>query len=324
MGNNINDGYADSNRLSDKALLIYNDFLHSGKFLTHYKWLKNAAETYDIKLELMGNSEFMCSYGTSFDKELIETLGKYRFILFWDKDIRLGKKFTNICKKINIPIYNNIRAIADCDDKSATYEKIGQWNDCHDTLEQIKMIPTIVAPMTYENIGYTDMNFLDKVAEKFGFPLVIKECFGSFGMQVYMAHDMDELKKRVSDIGGKPMIFQKFIEKSSGFDVRLQVVGDEVAAAMYRYTDDGDFRANITHGGKMKSYEPDASEIKLATDTVKALGLDFAGVDLLFSNGADMPADMVCEVNSNAHFKNIFECTGVNVADEIMKYIMSH
>ena len=30
------------------------------------------------------------------------------------------------------------------------------------------MIPTIVAPMTYENIGYTDMNFLDKVAEKFG------------------------------------------------------------------------------------------------------------------------------------------------------------
>lgn len=185
------------------------------------------------------------------------------------------------------------------------------------------MIPTIVAPMTYENIGYTDMNFLDKVAEKFGFPLVIKECFGSFGMQVYMAHDMDELKKRVSDIGGKPMIFQKFIEKSSGFDVRLQVVGDEVVAAMYRYTDDGDFRANITHGGKMKSYEPDASEIKLATDTVKALGLDFAGVDLLFSNGADMPADMVCEVNSNAHFKNIFDCTGVNVADEIMKYIMS-
>ena len=96
----------------------------------------------------MGNSECLCSYGTSFDNELIETLGKYRFILFWDKDIRLGKKFTNICKKINIPIYNNIRAIADCDDKSATYEKIGQWNDCHDTLEQIKMIPTIVAPMT--------------------------------------------------------------------------------------------------------------------------------------------------------------------------------
>lgn len=31
---------------------------------------------------------------------------------------------------------------------------------------------------------------------------------------------------------------------------------------------------------------------------------------------------MVCEVNSNAHFKNIFDCTGVNVADEIMDYIV--
>ena len=180
MGNNINDGYADSNRFSDKALLIYNDFLHSGKFLTHYKWLKNAAETYDIKLELMGNSEFLCSYGTSFDKELIETLGKYRFILFWDKDIRLGKKFTNICKKINIPIYNNIRAIADCDDKSATYEKIGQWNDCHDTLEQIKMIPTIVAPMTYENIGYTDMNFFYKLLKYHRFSAYITDSLFKF------------------------------------------------------------------------------------------------------------------------------------------------
>ena len=31
MGNNINDGYADSNRLSDKALLIYNDFINGLK-----------------------------------------------------------------------------------------------------------------------------------------------------------------------------------------------------------------------------------------------------------------------------------------------------
>ena len=69
---------------------------------------------------------------------------------------------------------------------------------------------------------------------------------------------------------------KKYIKESSGFDVRLQVVGDEVVAAMYRYTDDGDFRANITHGGKMRKYEPDAAEIKLAVNTVKALELDFA------------------------------------------------
>lgn len=308
--------------MKKKALLIYNDFLHSDKFLLHYEWLKAAACRHGISIDCEKNSKYLCSYGTSFEKDMEKNIEKYDFILFWDKDIRLGTRFTDICQKKDIPIYNSICAIADSDDKSVTYEKIWRWNSCHDSREQIKIIPTIVAPMTYENIGYTNFSFLDEVAAEFGFPVVVKECFGSFGMQVYMAHDMEELKNTVKKIGGKPMIFQKYIKASSGFDVRLQVVGDEVVAAMYRYTDDGDFRANITHGGKMKKYTPDAGEMKLAVDTVKALGLDFAGVDLLFSAGKDKPADMVCEVNSNAHFKNIFDCTGVNVADEIMDYIV--
>ena len=30
----------------------------------------------------------------------------------------------------------------------------------------------------------------------------------------------------------------------------------------------------------------------------------------------------VCEVNSNAHFKNIYDCTGVNAADFILEHII--
>ena len=41
---------------------------------------------------------------------------------------------------------------------------------------------------------------------------------------------------------------------------------------MYRYTDDGDFRANITHGGKMRKYEPDAAEIRLCREYRKGSG----------------------------------------------------
>lgn len=37
-------------------------------------------------------------------------------------------------------------------------------------------------------------------------------------------------------------LFQEMIENSIGRDVRLQVVGDEVAASMYRYSEN-DFRA---------------------------------------------------------------------------------
>lgn len=68
----------------------------------------------------------------------------------------------------------------------------------------------------------------------------------------------------------------------------------------------------------MKPYRPNAEEIELAVRCMKALKLDFAGIDLLF--GKDGP--VVCEVNSNAHFKNIFDCTGVNAADLIIRHIV--
>ena len=67
----------------------------------------------------------------------------------------------------------------------------------------------------------------------------------------------------------------------------------------------------------MKDYTPSKEECELAVKASHAVGTSFAGVDLLF--GKDGP--IVCEVNSNAHFKNIFQCTNVNVADHIMHYI---
>ena len=58
----------------------------------------------------------------------------------------------------------------------------------------------------------------------------------------------------------------------------------------------------------------EAAAIKAA----EVIGLDFAGVDVLF--GKDGP--VVCEVNSNPHFKSSLECTGVDMSEEIMDYIV--
>lgn len=178
------------------------------------------------------------------------------------------------------------------------------------------MPKTILAPMTFANIGYTNYDFLELVEKELNYPIIVKECFGSFGMQVYKADSREELMEFVVKIGAKPMLFQEFIVNSAGRDIRLHVVGNQVVTSMYRYSENGDFRANITNGGKMKPYEPTEEEKSLAIESAKVLGLDFAGVDLLI--GPDGKA-MVCEVNSNAHFKNIFDCTNVNVADAIIE-----
>jgi ribosomal protein S6--L-glutamate ligase/gamma-F420-2:alpha-L-glutamate ligase len=85
---------------------------------------------------------------------------------------------------------------------------------------------------------------------------------------------------------------------------------------MYRYNDN-DFRSNITNGGSMKKYEASEAQAKIAIDACKAIGLDFAGVDVLF--GKDGP--IICEVNSNPHFKTTLECTGINMAEHIISHI---
>ena len=86
---------------------------------------------------------------------------------------------------------------------------------------------------------------------------------------------------------------------------------------MLRRSTDGDFRSNLTLGGTMESYTPTEEEAALAIRATEVLGLEFAGVDILF--GKDGP--ILCEVNSNAHFKTTLECTGVNMALEIMRHI---
>lgn len=162
------------------------------------------------------------------------------------------------------------------------------------------------------------MKFLDKVIKTLGFPLILKESFGSFGQQVYIIHNKSELEEKVMSLSGKSMLFQEYIKSSKGRDIRLQVVGNRVVAGMYRYNDQGDFRANLTNGGKMKAYIPTKEESELAVLACQKLEINFAGVDILFGKNNE---PILCEVNSNAHFTNLSNITGINVSDSIMEYI---
>lgn len=309
-----------------QGVLVTNAFLKTHKFTEHYDWLKEAAKQYHIALSLLDNTDLLYPVGGSeghniMAKRVEKMIQSNAFVLYWDKDIPLGMLLQSQCGKYGVPVFNTVDAIGICDNKFETYQKLWEWNGRHEEPEQIPMLPTIAAPMTYANVGYNDISFVGEVIRELGLPMVIKECYGSFGMQVYLARTEEEVCSYTMQLAGTPFLYQKYLEESKGRDVRLQVVGSQVVASMHRFSEKGDFRANITNGGSMEAYEPTAEECALAVRTVKALGLDFAGVDLLFGNGVGEEANVVCEVNSNAHFKNIYTCTGINVADCIMAYI---
>lgn len=289
-----------------KAWLVVNGFLQTEKFHEIHQWLCRAGQKHNIDITMKTNQELLVDCGKQ-EAGIFQEKERVDFVLFWDKDIRLAR----MLEAMGYFVVNSAQAIENCDDKGMTHEIL--------SVQKIPMPRTILAPMTYSNIGYTNLEFLDNVIKELGLPLVIKENFGSFGAQVYLCNTIEEAHKKTKELEGRAILYQEFIEEAKGRDVRLQVVGNKVVAAMERTAKSGDFRANITNGGKMSPYHPTKAEEKLAIDACRCLSVDFAGVDLLFTEGG---TPLVCEVNSNAHFKNIYNCTGVNVADIIMEYII--
>ena len=177
---------------------------------------------------------------------------------------------------------------------------------------------TIIAPKVYPNFTITDSGYYEQVLETLGLPMIIKEGHGSFGMKVYLIETKKAFNEKVDELRGVDYVFQEFIETSRGRDLRVNIVGDQVIAAMYRHSET-DFRANITNGGVAEVVELTPAQEKLALEAAKAVGAEFAGVDLLFGHD-EQP--LVCEVNGAAHIRNLLNVTGINVGDAMITYIL--
>lgn len=232
-------------------------------------------------------------------------LGAGDVVLFWDKDTRLAFAM----EAAGARLYNAAAAVEVCDDKLRTHRALAAAG--------VPMPRTLAAPMTYVHMDAAACGLFRRQAAALGFPLVVKECFGSLGGQVYLAKDAAALDALIDRMDARPFLVQRFVGESAGNDKRLYVVGDRVVAAMRRHSDT-DFRANIEHGGVGAAYEPTAAEAALARRCCAVLGLSFAGVDLLDS--AD--GTLVCEVNSNAHMAGLTACTGVDVADALVRFVL--
>ncbi len=214
--------------------LIRNEFLKGKKFMELEERFVQEAEEMGITLVCMTNTSVMAVIS---DRTVLKSDMFPDFTLFWDKDILLASYLENI----GIPVYNSAESIGICDSKAKTHMVLYK--------EKLPMPKTILAPMTYANIGYTNFEFIDNIEKELSYPLIIKESYGSFGMQVYLIQNKEQMIQKTKDLEGKSFIYQEYIENSYGRDIRLQVVGGKVIAAMLR-TNDSDFRANITNGGR--------------------------------------------------------------------------
>ena len=163
-----------------------------------------------------------------------------------------------------------------------------------------------------------DVEFVEK---NIGFPAIVKTISGSYGRGVFLAETKKQLKQllTMAELTKKSynIIIQEFIKDTWGKDLRVLVVNNKVVGCMMRQATDDDFRANITRGGEGFPYEVNEQIEWLSSESSKALDLDIAGVDLLFSGDGYK----ICEVNSNPGFEGMEKYTKKNVAEEIVQFI---
>ena len=207
-------------------------------------------------------------------------------------------------ERMGVPVINSSDAIDNVKDKLYTHQILAQSN--------------LDIPNTMLLKHPIDIDFVEK---NIGFPVIVKKISGSYGRGVFLCENkkqlnqlitMAELTKKSYDI-----IIQEFVKDTWGKDLRVFVVNNKVVGCMMRQSTDDDFRANLSRGGEGFPYEVNEQIEWLSSEASKALGLDIAGVDLLFQNGGYK----ICEVNSNPGFEGMENFTKKNIASEIVSFI---
>lgn len=158
---------------------------------------------------------------------------------------------------------------------------------------------------------------LEAALDRLAFPVVLKPAVGGKGAGIFKAESRLQALQAGSlyETAGIPFIVQRYL-KGLGWDLRVLTVGGEVLGAIKRIPRAGDWRTNISLGGKAENYRLSGEEAEESLKAVEALKLDVAGVDMIWSKDELY----ILEVNPTPLFRGLMEATGVNPARKIVEY----
>ncbi len=177
-------------------------------------------------------------------------------------------------------------------------------------------------PFPSTGFAYSKEDFDSIINTVGGVPLIIKLVEGTEGVGVFLADDTKHavnLLKTFKQLS-TPLIAQKFIEESSGKDIRAFVCGGRVMAAIQRESDDNDFRANVSQGGIAKVIQLTEEEEEICIKAARAVKINVAGVDLIRSN----QGPLIIEINASLNFaRKYMEEAGIDAAKIIVEFAIN-
>lgn len=159
----------------------------------------------------------------------------------------------------------------------------------------------------------------------FGYPTIIKPTIGSWGRLIALLKDKDAAKAVIEDRQHMfPLYqiyyFEEFVDRPPR-DIRAIVIGDTVVAAIYRYSENSEWKTNMALGGRAESC-PITKELEdICIKSTQAVDGKIVGVDLMESSRDGL---LVHEVNNTTEFKNTVRVTGIPIQDLIVDYSLQY
>ena len=164
-----------------------------------------------------------------------------------------------------------------------------------------------------ESIGEATRAF-----KELGGDVIVKPIFGSRGIGATRVNDSEvaaTVFRAVTFYHGV-IYLQEFVDH--GFsDIRAFVVGNRVVAAMKRVA--RSWKTNYSQGARPLGMELEKVHEELAVKSAKSIACKIAGVDILESPSGPV----VVEVNSQPGWRGLQSVAPVNIADEIVDFVLS-
>ncbi|WP_084585356.1 ATP-grasp domain-containing protein [Paraburkholderia ginsengisoli] len=213
--------------------------------------------------------------------------------------LRLG--ILHALRESGVPVYNDARAIERSVDKSMTSFLLHRAG-----------VPT-PATWAVESSAFAQRVLMREAAA--GRQVVLKPLFGSQG------HGLKRLGARRGGLAPLPSLgpyrqvayLQRYVAgERPGFDWRVMVIGGRAVAAMRRVGGKG-WIHNFAQGAVCEPADLAAPLAQTAVQAAAALGLDYAGVDLI-PNPDDAARPLVLEVNGVAAWRGLQSVTPVDLA----------
>ena len=186
----------------------------------------------------------------------------------------------------------------------------------------------------YEKQTENDLNYppsavifnyagFEAIKDQFTFPLIIKTSSGRQGRGVFKVNTPEELKTIISENkdDSPAFVIRQFIENDG--DLRIFTVGYHAIGAMKRTPKEGDFRSNISQGGKGSSFDLSTRPgvARIAEKLSELTRTEIAGVDIMLEKDTGKP--FILEINPGPQFTGFEKYTGINAAKTIVDYFIS-